>query len=386
MPWKETDVMSERIRFVVEAVSGTQTVRGLCRQYGISRKTGYKWLRRYREVGSLGALREHSRRPHRSPGQTSRAIEDRVVELRQQYGWGPRKLRRLLVQEGICLGRATIARILKRRGLIASDGRARPAVTRFERAEPNELVQMDFKSPYELAGGTSCVPLSLIDDHSRYALALTPLPSIGTEGVHRVLEGVMERYGVPESILVDHGTPWWSSTNGHGLTRLGVFLIRQGVRLVYSGVGHPQTQGKVERFHKTLEDWLSHHGRPQTLTGITHSLRDFRQEYNEVRPHEALDMTTPSHRYRPSAKRYQPNPVPWEYPAGAEVRRLTHNGCFCESGRYVFVCHALAHRRVQLERFDHRLLVSYRHMLIREIDLATGQSHSILQPYGPTGH
>jgi hypothetical protein len=257
---------------------------------------------------------------------------------------------------------------------------------RFERAAPNELVQMDFKSPYRLAAGSICVPLSLLDDHSRYALALAPLPSTGADGVQRVLESVMERYGVPESILVDHGTPWWSSTNGHGLTRLGVFLIRQGVRLVYSGVGHPQTQGKVERFHKTLQAWLRHHGRPTTLRGLTRALDAFRQEYNEVRPHEALDMHTPSCRYCPSTRQYEPNPAPWEYPLGAEVRRLTDNGCFSEVGRYLFVCHALAHRRVRIERFADRLLVSYRHMLIREIDLTSGQSHSILEPYGPTGH
>jgi transposase InsO family protein len=386
MPWKETDAMSERIRFVVAALSGVGTVSDLCCHYGISRKTGYKWIRRYREVGSLAALSEQSRRPHRSPRKTAPEIEDRVIALRHQHGWGPRKLHRLLKREGIRLARPTIARILKRRGLISSEGPSRPAVTRFERAHPNELVQMDFKSPYELAGGSTCVPLSLLDDHSRYALALAPLPSIGTDGVLGVLESVMERYGVPESILVDHGTPWWSSTNGHGLTRLGVFLIRQGVDLVYSGVGHPQTQGKVERFHKTLKAWLRHHGRPRTLRDLGKALRDFRQEYNEVRPHEALDMDTPSCRYRPSTRQYQSNPEPWQYPCGAEIKRLTDNGCFSEAGRYLFVCHALAHRRVRLERFDNRLLVSYRHMLVREIDLATGRSHSVLHPYGPTGH
>lgn len=386
MPWKETDAMSERIHFVVDALSGDETISDVCRRYGISRKTGYKWLGRYREVGRLATLQEQSRRPDHSPRKTAAEIEDRIVELRHQYGWGPRKLHRLLRREGICIARSTIARILKRRGLIIPDDRSQPAVTRFERASPNALVQMDFKSPYELTRGSICLPLSLLDDHSRYALALAPLPSTETDGVLQVLEGVMERYGVPESILVDHGTPWWSSTNGHGLTRLGVFLIRQQVKLVYSGVGHPQTQGKVERFHKTLQAWLCHHGKPTTLAGLTRALDVFRHEYNEVRPHEALAMDTPSHRYHPSPRQYQPNPEPWEYPTGAEVKRLTDNGCFSEEGRYAFVCHALAHRRVRIERFEQRLLVSYRHMLIREIDLATGRSHSVLQPYGPTGH
>lgn len=385
MPWKECDVRSERIRFVVEAVQGEETMRALCARYGISRKTGYKWLRRWEEVGSLGALDEHSRRPHHSPWQTEAKIEDRVVALRQQYGWGSRKLRCLLQCEGIELGRATIDRILARRGQIGDSKRSRPAVHRFERSRPMELVQMDFKGPYELRQG-ACLPLSLLDDHSRYALALAPLPSTHGARVQRVLEEGFECYGLPESMLVDHGTPWWSSTNGHGLTRLGVFLIRQGVRLVYSGIGHPQTQGKVERFHQTLGVWLDHHGVPDTHRGFREALESFRREYNEVRPHEALGLETPRQRYRPSPRRYRPNPEPWEYPQGSEVRLLTGNGCFYEAGSYRFVCQALAGRRVRLERFEDRILVSYRHMLIRELNTTTGMTRSIFEPYGPTGH
>lgn len=385
MPWKETDVRSERIRFVVEAMQGQETMQGLCARYGISRKTGYKWLRRWQEVESLGELQEHSRRPHHSPRRTGAAVEDRVVALRQQYGWGSRKLRCLLAREGITLGRATIDRILRRRGQIGESKRSRPAVQRFERSRAMELVQMDFKGPYPLRQG-SCLPLSLLDDHSRFALALVPLPSNHGARVQRVLEASFECHGVPEAMLVDHGTPWWSSTNGHGLTRLGVFLIRQGVRLVYSGIGHPQTQGKVERFHQTLGVWLEHHGVPETRRGFREALERFRQEYNEVRPHEALGLETPRQRYRASTRRYRPNPEPWEYPQGSEVRRLTDNGCFYEAGSYRFVCQALAGRRVRLERFGDRILVSYRQMLIRELDLRTAKSLSILEPYGPTGH
>lgn len=386
MPWKETDVRSERIRFVVEAVQGHETMQGLCARYGISRKTGYKWLRRWEALGSLGALDEQSRRPHRSPRQTDEAIEDRVVALRQQYGWGSRKLRCLLAREGVRLGRATIDRILRRRGLVSTGTRHRPAVRRFERSRPMELVQMDFKGPYKLPNGSVCLPLSLLDDHSRYALALAPLKSTHGVRVQRVLERSFERYGLPEAMLVDHGTPWWSSTNGHGLTRLGVFLIRQGVRLVYSGIGHPQTQGKVERFHQTLEAWLQHHGVPGTHRGFQDALGSFRREYNEVRPHEALRLETPSEHYRPSVRCYRPHPLPWQYPVGADVRQLVNNGCFYEAGRYHFVCQALEGRRVRLERFAERILVSYRHMLIRELDTTTGRSRSILEPYGPTGH
>ena len=386
MPWKETDVLEQRVRFVVEAVQGRVPMAQLCRRYGVSRKTGYKWLGRYREDGRLGALVDRSRRPRHSPDRTSRAIEERVVELRQSYGWGSRKLKRLLAAEGIALGRSAIDRILRQWGLVREPSRARPAVTRFERPRPNELVQMDFKGQYRLADGSWCYPLSQLDDHSRYALVLAALPSQETARVQPVVEASLERYGVPEAVLLDHGTPWWSNTNGHGLTRLSVFLIRQGIQLIYSGVAHPQTQGKVERFHRTVDEWLQHHGVPQTLAGFGEALTDLRRVYNDVRPHEALGLDPPAAHYTPSPRPYQPNPPAWQYPPGADIHELADNGCVYLAGRYHFVCHALAGQRVRCDFFEDRVLVSYRHMAIRELDLSSGTSRTILEPYGPTGH
>ena len=174
--------------------------------------------------------------------------------------------------------------------------------------------------------------------------------------------------------------------NGHGLTRTSIFLIRQGVRLIYSGIRHPQTQGKVERFHGTLARWFRHHGPPSSYPGFADALTDFRQVYNELRPHESLDLQTPASRYRPSLRPYVATPAPWVYPPGAEVLTISHNGCLYLSGHHVFVCHPLAGRRVRCNRFEDRILVSYRDMLIREIDTSTGQSRTILEPYGPTGH
>ncbi len=387
MPWKETDVGTQRIRFVVEVRQGRESVSAVCARYGISRKTGYKWLRRSREVKWLGELDEQSRRPHRSPSKTAEGVEERVVELRQLYGWGARKLRCLLAREGIELGFMTVHRILRRRGLLLNGEGFRPAMRRFEWPQPNELVQMDFKGEYALGPRSWCYPLSLVDDHSRFAVALRALPSQHGERVKGTLVECFQTYGVPRRILVDHGTPWWSSTNGHGLTRLGVFLIRQGVDLLYSGIAHPQTQGKVERFHRTLKAWIRHHGQPRTLDTFQAALDSFRVEYNEVRPHEALDFKTPSSRYDSSPRGYDEHPAEWEYPLGSEVRRVDHNGCIRPSARGAsFVCHALAGERVRLERFEDCVLVSYRQMLVRELDLRTGRSKSILQPYGPTGH
>ncbi len=386
MAWKETSVLEQRARFVVEVLQGGQTMAGLCRRFGISRKTGYKWVRRYRETETLDALADRSRRPRRSPRLTSPEVVAQVVRLREQTGWGSRALQRILARDhALRVGRSTIDRILRREGLLGGP-RQRPASRRFERSKPNELVQMDFKGEYRLRDGTICYPLSLLDDHSRFALALAPQPSQHGAGVRSVLTSTFARYGLPEAMLIDHGNPWWSSTNGHGLTQTAVFLLRQGVQLIYSGIGHPQTQGKVERLHGTVARWFRHHGTPPSFSAFAEQLAAFRRLYNQVRPHESLDLETPASRYRPSPRPYVPSPPAWVYPPGAEVRTLADNGCLYLSGRYVFVCHALAGRRVHCDRFEDKILISYRDMLIREIDTVTGTSRTILEPYGPTGH
>lgn len=381
MPWKETDVMDERIRFVVRASRGLEKMAALCREFGISRKTGYKWLERFEEAGSLRGLREGSRRPLRSPNKTPEKVERRVEALRREYGWGSLKLQWLLECEGIHLARSTIDQILHRRGLMqATEKNGRPAMRRFERAEPNELVQMDFKGEYRLRRGGWCYPLSLLDDCSRFNLGLFALATKETAGVRQSLVEVFERYGVPESVLMDHGTPWWSPTSQHGLTQLSVWLIRQGIRLCYSSVGHPQTQGKVERFHRSLKDSLKHQGVPESLEGFSQALERLRTVYNEVRPHEALGMQPPATRYRPSPRPYVARPAPWEYAEGSTVLRVNPAGAIRYRGRHHFVCEALVERRVAVEEFAGKLLVTYRHMHVREIDLETGRTRPLVEP------
>jgi hypothetical protein len=192
--------------------------------------------------------------------------------------------------------------------------------------------------------------------------------------VSSCLVTTFERYGVPEAILTDHGIPWWSNSNGHGLTRLSVALIQQGIRVLFSGIRHPQTQGKVERFHRTLGQRVNYHGWPQTLSGWQATFDEFVEEYNYVRPHEALAMGVPATRYRPSPRAYQATPIEWQYPEGATVARLNSQGMLDWPGHRHFVCEALANERVQLERCDDKLLVRYRHVIVREINLTTGRS------------
>jgi transposase InsO family protein len=376
MPWNEVDVQEQRMRFVIRARSSQQSLATLCREFGISRPTGYLWLRRYERTRSLRALRERSRRPQHSPRRTEEGKQQRVVELRRETGWGAKKLRVLLAEEQVKLPVRTIHRILQRQGLIGEEQHG-PALERFERREPNELWQMDSKGKYPLLDG-ECHPLSILDDHSRYAVGVYALPALSAEHAYAGLLQTFCRYGVPQAMLMDRGSLWWATANGWGLTRLSVRLIEQGIRLIYGRVRHPQTQGKVERFHRTLGAELRHRGVPQRLAQWPETLAEIAYCYNHRRPHEALGMRRPAECYCPSRRSYQEQVRPWEYPEGSDVRRVNANGAIAEAGQQWFVCEALAGQWVSVERFDGKLLVSYRHMYIREIDLVRGVTQALV--------
>jgi len=306
-----------------------------------------------------------------------------VISLRLAHGWGARKLQILLAQEGAVISESTINRVLKREGLQYAPAVSGKATRRFVRELPNELWQMDFKGPYRTTAGRCC-PLSVLDDHSRYLVGLYALGDQLGRSVHQSLVRTFERYGVPEAMLIDHGVPWYSP-NGHGLTWLSVALIKQGIRLCFSGIRHPQTQGKVERFHRTLGESVRHHGRPEHLSDWQRAFDDFAAEYNHLRPHEELAMAVPASQYRPSSHSYQPDPPAWEYPAGALVKRLNIKGLLQWRGHYYFVSEALAGEWVEINQpGDNVLLVRYRHMWIREIDTETARSETLIdKPTNP---
>lgn len=381
MPWEKTDVGEQRVKFVVRASTGKEALAALCREFGISRPTGYRWRRRFQQGGSVSELVERSRRPLHSPFQTDARKEERVVALRQEHGWGAKKLAVLLREQDTPLTVTTINRILRRRGLVGRQDAHYPALERFERRAPNELWQMDGKSEYRGQDGT-CYPLSILDDHSRYAVGLYALPAFRAAQIYPCLVRTFEQYGVPEAMLMDHGTVWWGTTNGYGLTWLSVRLIEQGIRLLYGRVNHPQTQGKVERFHRTLQEAIRHRGKPQRMAEWPGVLEEFRNTYNERRPHEALRMARPAERYRRSARNYQAQPKAWEYPAGSEVRKISGKGTLNWEGECWFVCEALAGRWVKVERVNDLLLVTYRHMYVREIDRRSRSSRPLVIPQG----
>jgi transposase InsO family protein len=378
MPWKTESVMEQRLKFVIEKHVGKETMTDLCRRYGLSRKTGYKWLDRYRTAGTITALNDMTRRPHRSPKRTSEDREQRVLRVRDEKGWGAEKIQYVVAKDGLQLPAITIHRILKRNGRIAREERTRIATGRFERENCNELAQMDFKGEYRLEGGNKCYPLSFLDDCSRYLLGLWPLGSVSANGVHEVLKAHFKRVGVPQEILTDHGSTWYANTSKHGLTWLSVWLIKQGITLKYSGVHHPQTQGKVERFHGTLKRRTKHRGEPTSMTEWKAWAQEFRDEYNCERPHESLGMKTPAEVYTMDNLRpYQEHPREWDY-GGGEVRKLDNEGGFTRNRSWYHVCEALAKERVRLDEFDDKITVTFRHLTIREIDLQTRRSTAVL--------
>jgi transposase InsO family protein len=377
MAWRTVEVREQRIRFVVAAHRGDRTLSSLCMEFGISRPTGSLWLKRYR-AGGVAAVAEKSRRPLRSPQRTADVVEQRIAQLRaERPDWGARKLAVLLGREGLAMPAATVHRVLIRRGLVRVEDRDRQAPGRFARELPNQLWQMDFKSP---KGWNQPVgPLSVIDDASRYVLALDGTWTTRADAVQARLEHAFLRCGLPDARVMDHGTPWWNVTSAGGWTRLTVWLLKQNIRLYFSGIRHPQTQGKVERFHGALEMARRRRGLPEPERHQAW-LDDFRQEYNHVRPHEALKMQTPASVWRPSQRSFEANPRPWIYPIGAEVARLQAAGQLMLAGRQWQVAGPLAGEQVRLIRLHQRVLVFYRHTLIRELDIA-GQGSTAVDPW-----
>ena len=375
MGWKRVSVRDERVEFVVR-VSRGEAMSAVCREFGISRPTGYLWLDRFRREGVAG-VEERSHRPHRSPGQTAGWIESRIVALRRERpDWGARKLAVLLSREGIAVPVITVHRVLLRQGLVPDVEAHRQATGRFERERPNELWQMDFKG--QKGTGAKIGPLSVLDDHSRYLVALEQTGTTGGESVRERLEGVFLSHGLPEAMLMDHGVPWWSARASQGWTKLLVWLMKQGIGCHFSGIRHPQTQGKVERFHGALERARL---RPGGTDWLTQSWLDrFRHEYNELRPHQALGMRTPASVWHKSSRTYQPNPSPWDYGTGAEVRKIAPDGDIWIGNRGWFINRALIGEQVQLKRVERRVLIFFCSTLVRQIDLGSGLSTTVDRP------
>jgi len=326
MGWKIQDLMSQRLEFVTFARSAGANLAELCRRYHISRKTGYKWLRRFAEGGEA-ALADRSRRPPSCPHQTTAAVEARIVALRAaQPTWGPRKLHRRLRDLGLTVPAvSSVGRILRRRDLIPPPGlQQRGPWQRFARGAPNELWQMDFKGHFALQRGGRCHPLSILDDCSRFALGLCACADERRATVQLRLTYLFDQYGLPDQILCDNGPPWGGAADDY--TGLVVWLLRLGVRVIHGRPYHPQTQGKDERFHRTLQHDLLNRHDWRDLAQAALRFDAYRHHYNHERPHDALALAVPAACYRPSARRMPAQLSPIEYAPGTLVRRVKSRG------------------------------------------------------------
>lgn len=342
MPWKNRTTMSLRLEFVTLANHPEANMSQLCQRFNISRPTGYKWLRRWRQQG-IGGLSDRSRRPHHQPNQTPKTIEQLVIKARQDHpGWGARKLRRWLlnqINDG-CLdlsceqipAASTITTILERNDLLApADSPSRQgAWNHFEYPAPNQLWQMDFKGEFPLLNTQWCYPLTIIDDHSRYSVAVQACGDQRTPTVQSRLKACFQRYGMPEAILCDNGNPWgrpqrWPDGRPY-YTTLGAWMIRLGIHLIYSTPGRPQGKGKNERFNGSLQAELIRFKQFKTMPEAQNAFDRWRHQYNTERPHESLNMEVPGSRYRPSLRSYPSELPPIEYDPHDQVRKVSAHG------------------------------------------------------------
>ncbi|WP_407112701.1 IS481 family transposase [Bradyrhizobium sp. LMG 9283] len=372
MPFREVSRMDARLEFVMLASEEGANVRQLCRRFGISPTTGYKWLERWQSAG-INGLQEQSRRPQRSPARSVAAIEDAVLSVRAEHpAWGGRKIARRLKD----LGRdavpapSTVTAILKRHGMeLGKFGGGSPAFTRFERSRPNELWQMDFKGHVALHVGR-LHPLTVLDDHSRFSVALAACADEQTETVRQHLIAAFRRYGLPERLITDNGSPWGDGP-GSPFTPLGVWLIEHGIKISHSRPYHPQTMGKDERFHRSLKaEVLS----APSFTDIAAAQRAFerwRTVYNTQRPHEALELAVPASRYQPSPRDYVETVAPFEYAPGDAVRRVQQGGHVSFLGRNLKVPKAFRGKAVAFRPTtqDGVFDVVFRTQLIATVDI-----------------
>jgi len=356
MAWKESSVMSERVRLLNDYLSGEFGIGELADVYSISRKTVYKWIKRH-EAGGWQALQDLSRAPHHHPNAVDDEIEQSILELKaRKPNWGAPKLRaRLLEKLGPerCPAESTFSQILKRHGLSRRQGRARRATPSEQplahAQESNRVWCADFKGWFKTLDGRKCLPLTITDAHSRFLLCCQGLcEESGFVTVRPLFARVFEEYGLPEAIRTDNGTPF-ACTGLAGLTPLSVWWLRLGIQLERIRPGHPEQNGRHERMHRTLQEEVDR-SEQRNLKAQQEVFNDFRQDYNHERPHEALDQKTPASVYQPSARSYPRTlPEPREYPDDWERRYVRASGQAKWKGKFLYLTRALSGQRVGFE-------------------------------------
>lgn len=376
MPWRKVTVMSLRQEFVRFALAHGTNMMELCLRFGISRKTGYKWISRFQTEGDVGLV-DRPRRPRRSPWKTGPILEKAILEMRDSHtAWGGRKIRRCLQNRGRfdAPAASTITAILKRHNRIdPTESQKHVPWRRFVAEAPNDLWQMDFKGHFPASEGR-CHPLTVLDDNSRYSVGLQACKDERTLTVKDHLMRFFRHYGLPRILLVDNGSPWGSGAE-HRFTPLIVWVIRQGVKVVHSRPCHPQTLGKDERFHRSLKAEVIQHCQGLCLDECQEQFDSWRQTYNLHRPHEALQMQVPADYYRPSNRPYCENPSPVEYGPDDTVRKVQQGGWISYRGQEYHIPKAFCREFIALRptETDGHLDVYYRNQRITQIELSNNK-------------
>lgn len=367
--------MAEHRAFLVEEIkNGVRSISELCRKHGVSRPTAYKWLGR---SGHGESMESRSRAPLRSPGKTSHPVEAAILEARKRHPcWGGRKLKAYLERRGErgIPSAKTVTAILRRNGMVS--GAASEAAAhwkRFEALSPNNLWQADFKGHFAMEDGSRCHPLTVTDDMSRFSLCISAKENERLPGVRDSFLSLFREYGLPEMVLCDNGPPW-GTTGVFGYTRFEALLMGYGILPIHGKPLHPQTQGKEERFHRTLKDELL---RRVSMKDLLHAQKEFdafRRAYNEERPHCSLGYAVPADRYRKSARAMPEKIEEWEYPEGCAVKRVRGNGYIRFRNCDLFLSEAFYGLSVALAeaREDGFADIIYRNFRIATVDLRNG--------------
>jgi len=348
MPWERKTVEQTRLEFVMRVLAHEKSKSALCREYGISRPTGDKWLARYQAGEDLG---DHSRRPFHTPNKISEEMEAEIVAARKEEpAIGARKTRRMFLDDGKenVPSASTINRVFHRNGLITKEAsEAAKHIVRFEKAEPNEMWQADFKGDFLLKDGKRCFPLSLIDDHSRMCLCADAKPNVKLESTKDSFLKAFETYGLPKTLLCDNGNPWGSSQST-SITKFEVWLMEHDVLTIHIRPVHPQTQGKVERFNGSYKQERLKFYIPKDMADAQRTREEYMRFYNFVRPHYALDFDHPSQHYKPSERKYREEVPEWDYGHGAILAHVKSTGYLSFKQQGYFLSEGMSGKDVML--------------------------------------
>lgn len=379
MPWPTQNVNTIRREFVTKALMQGASFAALCREHGISRKTGYKWRQRALADG-LSRLAEHSRRPKGSPRQLDEPTVCTLIRFKLRHpAWGPKKIRQLYARQFQPVpSLSSCQRVLTKAGLVLHRRRrAKPTPGRISLGAvaraPNEVWTVDFKGWWRTADGQRCEPLTVRDAFSRFVLTACTLPKANTTLVRGEFERLFQRYGLPQVIKSDNGAPFATATAPLGLSRLSAWWLALGIELDRSRPAHPQDNGAHERLHRDIAVELSRHVQPD-LRAQQAALDLWRQEFNGERPHEALGGRCPHEIYRPSPRRLPAGPLILDYGPGFFPRKINPNGTLKWGNHSLLISTALVGWHVGLRYLDHdRLEVWFNHLLLGQLEVSSAR-------------